>query len=755
MGNGLSLQYIIISLNLAAAILVITDNHKSALNRSFFVFALGAAIWIFCTDIAFLGKNSVFFRPMLCGLEIMVLGFVLLAIFFPYYAEYSLETNHNIFRRRASLKERDGSYMSLFSWHDQEVLQKGSAIKKEFIFFLFPWLIIFILTFSQLIISFADINNDGYLDAVSGILFPIRSVVLLLYVAWGIVLILKKYQKLVSSARIRLFPFVAGAGLFIIITLVCDFFLFIFHFQSLVFVSSFSSLFFIGCTAYAIIRHRFMDIRLIIRRGVVYIAAVFVISLIYFGGSFLFQEFLYKNDTLSHSISGILATVLCVFGFFCLKYKFEKITDKFFFRGEYDYFVAVHKLCKIFSSTINLNDLLGSIGEIISETIKPGRIVFFLDDAKQCSFFDGISRKPLLVKEEKDFKEIIDAFRNFPAKAFSIKELERTIDDVRPGIKKKYRLFIDTANKNNIAMVIPVFLKEKVVMVLLLGCKLSTGDFSKKDNELLSIISHQAGMAIENAMLYAALRRHADELERRVSERTDRIKNMYEGQSRFLADLSHEFQTPISILKGNIECLEKINNEKGKSEFYTIETTLDRLSRLVDNLLNIARLNSSKINLEKRPVNVEKLLEQTYDDCLILARDKGVNISFSSQKCFVSGSADKLKEVLLNLISNALKHTLPGGKIMLSSEIINDEIEIRITDNGSGISSKNLPRIFERFYRIDNKESVGTGLGLYICRQIVEAHGGTITAESKFGEGSCFIIHLPFTPHHYKESVIP
>jgi two-component system phosphate regulon sensor histidine kinase PhoR len=254
-------------------------------------------------------------------------------------------------------------------------------------------------------------------------------------------------------------------------------------------------------------------------------------------------------------------------------------------------------------------------------------------------------------------------------------------------------------------------------------------------------------MAIENAMLYAALHRHAEELERRVHERTERIKNMYEGQSKFLADLSHEFQTPISILKGNVERLEKTNNTKKKSEFYTMETTLDRLSRLVGNLLSIARLNSPKANLEKKRINVEKLLEQAYDDCLVLANDKGITLSFSSEKCFLFGNIDKLKEVLLNLISNALKHTLPGGAISLSARVIDDEVEIAVADTGSGISRKNLPHVFERLYKIDDNGLGGTGLGLHICRQIIEAHGGTITAESTVGKGSRFIVHLPLPLH--------
>lgn len=718
MDNGLLLQYIVICLDLAVALFVLADNPKNALSRSFFVFAFGTAIWSFCNYMVYFARDFVFFRSMLCGVEVMVLGFVLLANFFP----------------------------------DDEASDKKT--KKELTFFLLPWFIVFVFTFSQFVVRFADNNNDGYLDAIGGILFPIRSAVMLCYVAWSISVFFKKYLKLAPTARFRFFPFMVSAVFFIIVTLLCDFFLFVFHVPYLIFISSLFALVFVGCTAYTIVRHGLMDIHLIVKRGVVYAVAIFIIALLYFSGSFLLQEFLYENDTVAHSISGVSAAILCMFGFLFLKREFEEITDKFFFRGDYDYFIAVHQLGRIFCSTINLNDLLGSTGDVLSRTIKPERIILFLDDAKSPYFFDAIARKPLSADTENDYEKLIDCIREFPSKTLFVKEFEHAVKDAQPGKKKKYQYCVAVAKKINIAAMIPIFSREKTNAILLLGEKRSKKDFSKKDNELLSVISHQAGMAIENAMLYAAVRRHTDELEKRVHERTERIKNMYEGQSRFLADISHEFQTPISILKGNVECLEKINNIKGKGEFYTIETTLDRLSRLVDNLLGIARLNSSKANLERRRIDVEELLEQTHDDCLVLARDKGVELSFSSEKCFVLGSIDKLKEVLLNLISNALRHTPPGGTISLSAKIAEDEVEIMVADTGSGISSKNLPRVFERFYKIDGNSMRGTGLGLYICRQIVEAHGGTITAESKPGGGSRFIVHLLFAPRNAEKFAI-
>lgn len=117
-------------------------------------------------------------------------------------------------------------------------------------------------------------------------------------------------------------------------------------------------------------------------------------------------------------------------------------------------------------------------------------------------------------------------------------------------MRKKYQRFLLLAEKVRIAAIVPIFLKERTSAILLLGGKRSGAWFTKKDDELLSVVSHQAGMAIENAMLYAALRRHAEELERRVHERTERIKNMYEGQSRFLADLSMSSKRRFRYSKG-------------------------------------------------------------------------------------------------------------------------------------------------------------------------------------------------------------
>jgi signal transduction histidine kinase len=717
MDNGLLLQYIALGLSLAVGFFVLADNPRNKLNHSFFVFTFGTALWIFFGALVFIEHRVACFGLMVCSAEFVVLGIVLLTKFFPTSGDNT--------------------------W----------KIKRKSALFMFPWFVVFIFTILSYVIyplRVGSVFNFSFYDIF---FLSICLCVMLGYIAWSFVAFSKKYRALDPLMQISYFPFAIGIWLFVSAALVCDIILPFFRVYDFIIAGPLSSLFFVGFAIYAIIRYRFMEFRLVAKRAVVFTTIIFAVAFIYFGVHFIAQKFLLENDIASYPMSGFCAAVVCALLFPCIKREFEAATDHLFFRGEYDYPEAVRALGNIFCSALKLEDLLGSMGEIFKRTIKPSRVVFFIENMSNEPFFDAVSQKPLSMDSRDHYKKIVDDFCTLPPTPVFTKELEHAAKHIRHG-KKKYYSLLASMNKARVGAVIPIFSKEKLKAILFLGGKQSGARFSKKDIELLVVVAHQAGMAIENAMLCVALERHMAEFEKKVCERTERMKNMYEGQSRFLADLSHEFQTPISILKGNIECLEKINNKKGKSEFYTIETTLDRLSRLIDNLLGVARLNFSKANLEKKQINVRKLLEEAYEDCRVLAKDKKIKLSFSSERCSVFGSADKLKEVLLNLISNALKYTTSGGTISLSGKIIDDEVEISVTDTGSGISPKNLPRVFERLYRVDGNNSGGTGLGLYICRQIVEAHGGTITVESKLGEGSRFIIRLPYPPRDSGKSAI-
>jgi signal transduction histidine kinase len=283
-------------------------------------------------------------------------------------------------------------------------------------------------------------------------------------------------------------------------------------------------------------------------------------------------------------------------------------------------------------------------------------------------------------------------------------------------------------------------------MIMMVGHKCSGALLNKDDGEFLGFVARRAAIALENLELRKLIERQTEKFEERVTARTERLKSMYESQSKFLADVSHELKTPLAILKMHASVFAASKDAEQKKAWYVMDTTLDRLSRLVGNFLDVARRGSSPEGLCKKCVMVEDLLREARDDCAILAKDKGVGLFLSSEKMAILGERDKLKEVMLNLLSNALQHTPAGGSITLTACKLDGEAEILVRDTGLGISSQNLSHIFERFYRIEENGFVGTGIGLYLCRQIIERHDGTITAESQKGKGSCFIVRLPMVP---------
>jgi signal transduction histidine kinase len=212
---------------------------------------------------------------------------------------------------------------------------------------------------------------------------------------------------------------------------------------------------------------------------------------------------------------------------------------------------------------------------------------------------------------------------------------------------------------------------------------------------------------------------------------------------RLHADLAHELQTPIAILRGNLEIVENSAPAEMSHSLRVMRTTLDGLARFTATSLAGIVAKSSRHDIRYFAIPIRALLDEVREDCFVLGEYNDVKISAMSEDVAVEGNRDTLKEVLLNLVGNALKHTPPGGTIALSARQKEKMVEIAVTDTGSGIAPEFMPHIFERFYRIDGASTPGNGIGLYLCRQIVEAHRGTIAVESELGKGSRFVIQIP------------
>lgn len=221
-------------------------------------------------------------------------------------------------------------------------------------------------------------------------------------------------------------------------------------------------------------------------------------------------------------------------------------------------------------------------------------------------------------------------------------------------------------------------------------------------------------------------------------------------QDDFISTISHELLSPIGFIKGYTTTLMRAdtswNVDTQKEFLQIIDEETDRLQELLDNVLDSARLQNGSMPIDKQPVRIEVLLRDVVKRAIAHQSNIVINASLPDQLPGINGDGRRLTQVFENLISNAIKYA-PGAKLTISASILGDRIHILFSDDGPGISPRYLPFLFQKFYRTPdgNTNIRGSGLGLFICKQIIEAHNGEIFAESTPGNGAQFHILLPIS----------
>ena len=225
----------------------------------------------------------------------------------------------------------------------------------------------------------------------------------------------------------------------------------------------------------------------------------------------------------------------------------------------------------------------------------------------------------------------------------------------------------------------------------------------------------------------------------------------------FIANVSHELRTPLTSIQGYAETLldASTDNHQMREFLEIIRKNASRMSRLTEDLLTLARVESGEHRFDVQPVTPGELLREAVESFRELARSHGIELLVEdTTSTQVSADREAIHQIFSNLIDNALKYAGTGGKIVLGARPSGRGVEFYVRDFGPGIPSEHLPRLFERFYRVDkarSRESGGTGLGLAIVKHIVLAHGGTIRAESELNHGSTFLFTLPLAAQPAKE----
>jgi heavy metal sensor kinase len=233
------------------------------------------------------------------------------------------------------------------------------------------------------------------------------------------------------------------------------------------------------------------------------------------------------------------------------------------------------------------------------------------------------------------------------------------------------------------------------------------------------------------------------------NEMISRLDVSFQQVKQFSADASHELRTPLSVMRTQLETA--LNANVSLDDLKTIAANcLDetmRMATIIDNLLLLARADAEQDVIEREPVDLKKLVHETYDESIIIASQKDITVTLrNTDEAMIVGDEQRLRQMLLNLIDNAIKYNRNNGRIDIGLSRENGAGRIYISDTGIGIPDSEIPRIFDRFYRVDRARSRalgGTGLGLSIVHWIVKAHGGSIHVKSKLGQGTEFSVTIP------------
>jgi heavy metal sensor kinase len=229
----------------------------------------------------------------------------------------------------------------------------------------------------------------------------------------------------------------------------------------------------------------------------------------------------------------------------------------------------------------------------------------------------------------------------------------------------------------------------------------------------------------------------------------ERLQGVFESQTRFIGDAAHELKTPLTAMKGNLEV--GLQRDRSTEEYRDVLSTtlgqVEHLTRLVKSLLTLTQFSGEHPPIDRKPVLLEPLLKELVSELSVLAEEKGCLFTARIQEVpKILGDAGQLKQLVINLLDNAIRHTSQGESVTVTLQSSENTVLLTVEDTGSGIGTEHLPHIFTRFYRADrarDRESGGTGLGLAIAKEIVLAHHGTINVRSEVGKGSVFTVSLP------------
>ncbi|HHX58565.1 MAG TPA: hypothetical protein GX706_02260 [Candidatus Moranbacteria bacterium] len=531
------------------------------------------------------------------------------------------------------------------------------------------------------------------------------------------------------------------------------------------------SIYIILCV-YAIARHRFLDIKFVLRRSTVYFLSISLVTSMVLLFSYITEGYFLNNNLLYLVDTFIIVVVMLSFA--PIKNFFYKVANQYFFTSLYDSQEVLDRVALILRENIDKEKIYNSLMEALDGAFHFNQFGILLFNKRKNKYIvdfvhdfdvDAKAEFESVSKIEEDFVQI--------SEPIVADELKRFYEDCGEDEKCRLDDFLNLLVRHQVAVLCPLRSKGETVGLMVLGGKESGESYNVEDIRLLKNISAQLAITLENAQLYDRLKKFNQQLERRVKLRTKqlnkaneeleavneklhksnaKLRKLDKAKTEFLSIASHQLRTPLSSTKGFLSLLldgtyGKIPS-KSKRALEKIYISNERLITLVEDLLNISRIEAGHLTFNFKKESLEELAQEVFESMTLAAKNAGLVFekNFPDKPLpAIYFDRSKVREVISNFIDNAIKYT-KEGKVSVIIEETRSKVRLIVQDTGMGIGKDDLEGIFEKFRRGERGGRVnsdGAGLGLYVCRKILDAHEGRVWAESKgLGRGSRFIIEF-------------
>jgi len=499
---------------------------------------------------------------------------------------------------------------------------------------------------------------------------------------------------------------------------------------------------FIGFTVFSL---KLFNFRQFFIRSLVYVVSLGIVVTVYATLISLLSRLTTNINNLGHwaDVFNILVAILIALTFQPIKKRFDKLTNKIFYRDAYEIQDLVSEFNRALISTIDLEPLLLKVSDIIEKYIKSEYNEF----AIRTSDTDIIR---VIGKESaKATKETVEQLR-----AYSKNYTKKVI--VTDELGEKDTDFKFMMDKTQIGMLARITSDKKVegIGYLILGFKKNGNPYTSQDKQAIDIITNGMVVAIQNALQFEeiqlfniTLQQKVDDAIKELKKTNDKLRALDETKDEFISMASHQLRTPLTSVKGYVSMvlegdageLKPMQKKLLSQAFFSSQ----RMVYLIADLLNVSRLKTGKFVIENQPTDLTKVISGEMEQLKETAKAKNLELIYDKPKNFPELMLDetKIRQVIMNFIDNAVYYTPSGGKISINIVDKPDSVDFTVVDSGLGVPKTEQHHLFAKFYRAKNAQKArpdGTGLGLFMAKKVVIAQGGSIIFSSEEGKGSTF-----------------